>query len=66
MLMDSSAIRDIRYDDSRGKLFVTFDGGDEYVYVGVPEDIGHSFLEAASKGGFFSEEIRDRFPYNRL
>jgi hypothetical protein len=62
----STAIADIEYDDTHGKLFVTFNDGDEYVYVGVPGEIGRSFLDAPSKGGFFAEEIRDRYPYNKL
>jgi lysyl-tRNA synthetase class 2 len=66
MHVDSTAIRDIAYDRDRGKLFVTFDGGAEYVYVGVPGEVCRSFLKSRSKGGFFAEEIRDRYPYNKL
>ncbi|HZZ35252.1 MAG TPA: KTSC domain-containing protein [Caulobacteraceae bacterium] len=62
----SSAIRRIRYDRERGKLFVRFAGGDEYLYVGVPEEVHRDFVEAPSKGGFFARQIRDRYPYNRL
>ncbi|HRD27498.1 MAG TPA: KTSC domain-containing protein [Caulobacter sp.] len=66
MRVESAAISDIRYDDDRGKLFVRFVDGDEYVYVGVPGEVHRSFVEADSKGRFFAEQIRDRFPYNRL
>lgn len=66
MYVDSTAIRDISYDDNHGKLFVTFHDGDEYVYVGVPGEVCRSFLDAPSKGGFFAEEIRDRYPFNKL
>lgn len=66
MPFESTAIRDIRYDDDRQKLFVTFVNGGEYVYVGVPGEVHRSFVEADSQGRFFIAEIRDRFPYNRL
>jgi len=62
----STAIRDIRYEDDRGKLFVTFIDGGAYVYVGVPGEVHRSFVEADSRGRFFVDQIRDRFPYNRL
>lgn len=66
MPFDSTAIRDIRYDADRQKLFVTFTNGGEYVYVGVPGKVHRRFVRAESKGRFFIEAIRDRFPYNRL
>ena len=62
----SEAIRDISYDDARAKLFVTFDDGDMYVYVGVPGEVHRSFLDADSKGQFFAYEIRDQYPYNKV
>lgn len=66
MQVESTAIRDIRYEEEREKLFVTFQDGDEYVYVGVPGEVHRSFVEADSKGRFFAYEIRDRYPYNRV
>ena len=66
MRVDSSAITDIEYEDDRGKLYVRFVDGDRYVYVGVPCEVHRGFLDAESKGGFFAETIRDRFPYNKL
>ena len=62
----SEAIRDISYDPQRAKLFVTFNDGDRYVYVGVPGEVHRSFLDADSKGQFFAYEIRDQYPYNKV
>jgi len=62
----SEAIRDIRYDAERAKLFVRFRDGDQYVYVGVPGEVHRSFIDAESKGAFFAREIRDRYPYNLI
>lgn len=66
MDVESTAIRRIRYDRQLGKLYVRFIDGDEYLYVGVPEEVHRSFVEAPSKGGFFAHQIRGRYPYNRL
>lgn len=66
MRVDSTAISDIRYEDERRKLFVRFEGGDEYVYVGVPGEVHRGFVEADSRGRAFADQIRDRFPYNRV
>lgn len=66
MDVDSAAIQAIDYDADRAKLFVRFQSGERYVYVGVPGEVHRSFVEADSKGGFFQAEIRDHYPYNRL
>ncbi|MGH6957800.1 MAG: KTSC domain-containing protein [Caulobacteraceae bacterium] len=63
---DSSAIRAIRYDAERQRLVVRFIDGDEYAYVGVPGEVHRSFAEAESKGRFFAQQIRGRYPYNKL
>jgi lysyl-tRNA synthetase class 2 len=66
MDVDSTAIREIDYDADRAKLLVQFVSGERYVYVGVPGEVHRSFVEADSKGRFFQQQIRDRYPFNRL
>jgi lysyl-tRNA synthetase class 2 len=66
MDVDSTAISEIDYDAARTKLLVRFMSGERYVYVGVPGEVHRSFVEADSKGRFFQQQIRDRYPYNRL
>lgn len=66
MDVDSTAIKTIDYDTERAKLFIRFVSGERYVYVGVPVEVCRSFIDAPSKGGFFQDEIRDQYPYNRL
>jgi lysyl-tRNA synthetase class 2 len=63
---DSTAIRAIRYDEARQRLLVRFVDGDEYAFVGVPGEVHRSFVGAESKGQFFAQEIRGRYPYNKL
>lgn len=66
MDVDSTAISEIDYDAERTKLLVRFVSGERYVYVGVPGEVHRSFVEADSKGRFFQQKIRDRYPFNRL
>lgn len=66
MDIDSTAIQAIDYDADHEKLFVRFISGERYLYVGVPGEVHRCFLDASSKGGFFQDEIRDQYPYNRL
>jgi lysyl-tRNA synthetase class 2 len=66
MDVQSTAIKDIDYDEARAKLQVQFVSGERYVYVGVPGEVHRSFVAADSKGRFFQAEIRDRYPFNRL
>jgi lysyl-tRNA synthetase class 2 len=63
---ESTAIRAIRYDESRQRLLVRFIDGDEYAYVGVPGEVHRSFADAESKGRFFAEQVRGKYPYNKL
>ena len=63
---ESTAIRAIRYDAERQRLVVRFIDGDEYAFVGVPGEVHRSFADAESKGRFFAEQVRGRYPYNKL
>lgn len=66
MQIESAAITEITYDERHEKLFVSFEDGEQLMYVGVPPTVHRSFAEADSKGRFFHQEIRDCYPYNRL
>jgi hypothetical protein len=43
-------------------LEVEFSSGSVYDYFGVTERLFRSFLDASSKGRFFAQRIRSRFP----
>jgi lysyl-tRNA synthetase class 2 len=66
MLVESAAIHAIDYDRARRRLQLTFASGERYVYRGVPGEVHRAFVEAESKGRFFHERIRNRYPYARL
>jgi hypothetical protein len=64
--MLSNAVADIRYDQARERLTVTFVTGQIYEYVDVPVEVAASFQSAFSKGTFFNTYIRDRYDFREL
>jgi len=62
----SSAISSVGYDPESRTLEVEFRSGSVYDYFGVTAGLFESFLESASKGKFFAERIRRRFPSERV
>jgi hypothetical protein len=64
--VESSVIRGLEYDDEEEALFVTFPSGLTYRYADVPEAEYDALLGAASKGVFFNERIKDRYPFTQV
>ena len=63
--MPSSVIQSFVYDTEERRLVVRFVSGKVYTYDDVPAGIADGFKAAASKGTYFNEVIRDRFPFAR-
>lgn len=53
----------VDYDEEACELGILFSSGKTYRYLDVPADIYVRLLEAASKGQFFNEEIKDAYRY---
>ena len=65
--MPSTSIRKSAYDPATRTLSIWFvASGKRYDYDDVPAELYADFREAHSKGRFFNEHIRDRFPYRRI
>ncbi len=62
----SSVIRGAWYIPDSGQLDLLFNSGRQYRYSGVPVTIARSFVEAPSKGRFYNDEIRNRFPCREI
>ena len=58
----SSNIRSVGYDPAWRTLEVEFHSGGLYHYSGVPETVYHGFMRAASKGTYFHDHIKGRYP----
>jgi hypothetical protein len=64
--MPSSVIKTFDFDERRNELTVVLTTGRVYVYSLVPPVVAAEFKAAFSKGRFFNERIRDRFPYREV
>ena len=62
----SSVIQSFAYDKEDCRLIVRFVGGKVYTYEDVPGDVAAGLGTAASKGSYFNDVIRDRFPFARM
>ena len=62
--VESSSIESVGYE--KNVLEVRFRNGGLYQYFDVPEETLVMLLRAASKGRFFNEEIRGRYPARKL
>ena len=64
--VQSTAITSIRYKADARELDVTFTSGKTYCYCNVPLQVYLAFVDGESKGGFFNEKIKDRFPFTEV
>jgi hypothetical protein len=64
--VDSSAITSLGYDPESRTLEIEFRSGSVYDYFGVTAGLFESFLDAASKGKFYAQRVRNRFPSERV
>lgn len=64
--VDSSVIRAMGYDDDHALLEIEFVSGDVYRYHFVPRRIWNELRHAPSKGAYFANAIREKFPPSRL
>jgi hypothetical protein len=62
--VNSSNITSIGW--GHGTLEVEFHHGGVYQYSGVPESVYRAFLSAYSKGSYFHDHIKDRYPYREV
>lgn len=62
--VESSMIDSIGYE--KKVLEVRFRNGGLYQYLDVPEPVLAQLMRASSKGSFFNEQIRGRYPTVRL
>ncbi|MBS3947902.1 MAG: KTSC domain-containing protein [Dethiobacter sp.] len=62
----SSNIRSAGYDPGARTLELEFHSGGIYQYSGVPENVHQSMMQATSKGSYFHDHIKDRYPYRQV
>lgn len=62
--VESSSIESVGYE--KNVLEVSFRNGGLYQYFDVPEEAVLALMRAESKGRFFNQEIRGRYPATKL
>ena len=61
--VESTALATVGYDEARELLRVEFCGRAIYHYLGVPAALRQGLWGASSKGRYFNQAIRGRFPF---
>lgn len=60
----STNIAKIGYENQN--LIVEIKGGKQYQYSGVPESVYQAFLNAPSKGKFFSANVKGKYSTTKI
>ena len=58
----SSAMTAVGYDPSSRRMKITFTQGHTYDFCGVPQHIYQGLMRAISKGTYYNDHIKDRYP----
>ena len=66
MLVESTTLASAGHDVRSAILELRFRNGAVYQYFSVPQRIFRDLLWASSKGGYFNQNIRGRYPYKRI
>ena len=65
-IVESSVIRAMGYDAYLALLEIEFVSGDLYRYHFVPRRVWNELRNAPSKGAYFANAIREKFPTARV
>jgi hypothetical protein len=64
--VDSTTLATVAYDEAQELLQLEFRSRAVYLYFGVPATVHEALLGAPSKGKYFNQAIRGRFPYRPI
>jgi hypothetical protein len=64
--VDSTTLAAVGYNATGQLLWLEFRSHAVYCYFGVPVAVHHELLQADSKGSYFNQHIRGRFPYQKV
>jgi KTSC domain len=64
--LQSTSLTAATYQEHGAVLELEFRSGAIYRYIGVPEPVYQGLLSAESKGRYFNQHIRNRFPYTKI
>ncbi|KZX11337.1 hypothetical protein MBORA_15820 [Methanobrevibacter oralis] len=64
--VSSSNLESVGYDPSTETLRIKFLKSGLYEYYNVPQDVYDGLMAASSKGKYFHNNIKDKYPYTKL
>jgi hypothetical protein len=64
--VDSTTLATVAYDEATEVLQLEFCSRAVYLYFDVPAAVHQALLGASSKGAYFNQAIRGRFPYRPI
>jgi hypothetical protein len=64
--VESTTLLTVSYDEARALLQLEFCSRAVYQYFSVPAAVHQSLLAAPSKGRYFNQAIRGRFPHRLI
>ena len=64
--VESTTLGSAGHDAQSAVLELQFRNGAVYQYFSVPSRVYRDLLEARSKGVYFNQNIRGRYPYQRV
>jgi hypothetical protein len=64
--VESSSIKTVAYDKDEEKLWLRFKSDALYEYTGVEQQVAKDLVKAESKGHFFHENIKNKYPYAKV
>lgn len=62
----STTLATVAYDEARERLQLEFCSRAVYLFLGVPPAVHEALLNAPSKGRYFNQTIRGRYPYRLM
>ena len=62
----STTLATVAYDEARERLQLEFCSRAVYLFFGVPPAVHEALLNAPSKGRYFNQTIRGRYPYRLM
>jgi hypothetical protein len=60
--VNSSALQAVGYDPATRQMKIAFAQGNIYDFCGVPQRVHEALMRATSKGIYYNEHIKDRYP----
>jgi hypothetical protein len=64
--VESATLATVAFDEAQELLRLEFCSRAVYLYFGVPAAVHQALLGAPSKGRYFNQAIRGRFPFCRI